>query len=384
MSEHQTQTLNTKLSTQPQNTVTNTKPIPHSHTQSTVYQNLQQTGVANFAPTASNTTTSVDQIAEALAKVKQLPRLPQAKSDIFTCKEKDIKFFIWETAFDVVIDAAPISARQKLDLLFQHLEGKAKLVVEQLQYIVAADRELTYVEARKNLKERFGRRAIIATDFENKLSKWQKLSSNDARGIREFSDFLQQVVTATLHLPSLKIFEYPSKLQTLVEKLPNWFQTKWSAKVQTLQEAAGQDKFPVFKEFVKEVTFHADRMNIPQIAPQSPSNDTTKPRLLIATPHRRGITMLTTKSNIQKSNATRKSRPRPQQRKTLQANYACTIMQRPTTSAIAKNLENLTFQKGKNFLRKIDCVINAVCKTSILLQAATQPHRDVRFVRSLI
>ena len=90
----QIQTLNTKLLTQPQNTVTNTKPIPHSHTHSTVYQNLQQTGVPNFAPTASNTTTSVDQIAEALAKVTQLQRLPQAKPDIFTGEEKDIKFFI--------------------------------------------------------------------------------------------------------------------------------------------------------------------------------------------------------------------------------------------------------------------------------------------------
>ena len=47
--------------------------------------------------------------------------------------------------------------------------------------------------------------------------------------------------------PVLEIFEYSSKLQIL-------------------HEAEGQDKFPSFKEFVKEVTFHTDRMNIPHMA----------------------------------------------------------------------------------------------------------------------
>ena len=64
---------------------------------------------------------------------------------------------------------------------------------------------------------------------------------------------------------SLQIFEYPSKIQTLVNKLPGWFLTKWSSKVQTLQQEKGCDAFPTFAEFVAEVTFHADRMNIPQI-----------------------------------------------------------------------------------------------------------------------
>ncbi|KAK3753544.1 hypothetical protein QZH41_001993 [Actinostola sp. cb2023] len=66
----------------------------------------------------------------------------------------------------------------------------------------------------------------------------------------------------------LKIFEYPTKLQALVEKLPGWFANKWSSKVQTLQERQGCDAFPSFADFVNEVSFHADRMNIPQIRHQ--------------------------------------------------------------------------------------------------------------------
>ena len=100
----------------------------------TVYHDIKPSpysGLLNHArPTGSD---NVSQIAEALAKVTQLQRLPQAKPDVFTGEETDTRFFIWETAFDALIDSAPVSAQQKLYLLFQHLDGKAKKVVEQLQ-----------------------------------------------------------------------------------------------------------------------------------------------------------------------------------------------------------------------------------------------------------
>ena len=113
---------------------------------------------------------SVNQIAEALANATQLQRLPQAKPSVFRGDKADTKFFIWETAFDALIDSAPISAQQKLYLLYQHLDGKAKKVVEELQYVVGANPEIAYNEARKKLKQRFGCSTIVATDFENKLA----------------------------------------------------------------------------------------------------------------------------------------------------------------------------------------------------------------------
>ena len=155
----------------------------------------------NCAPSSSD---SVFQIADALAKVTQPQRPPQAKPDIFTGDETDTKFFIWETAFDALIDSAPISAQQKLYLLYQHLDGNAKKVVEQLQYMVSASPEIAYTEARKKLKSRFGRPAIIATNFENKLANWPKIPNNNAQGLREFSDFLQQVEIAMNHFIALR------------------------------------------------------------------------------------------------------------------------------------------------------------------------------------
>ena len=166
------------------------------------------------------------QITEALAKVTQLHRLPQAKPDVFRGEEEDkTKFFLWESAFDALVDSVPVAPRQKLHLLFQHLEGRAKKVVEQLQFMIN-DPEKAYKESRKRLKDRFGHSAILSADFEKRLTSWPKIGNNDAKGIQEFSDFLQQVEVARDHIQSLKIFDFSSKLQGLVEKLPGWFKTK--------------------------------------------------------------------------------------------------------------------------------------------------------------
>lgn len=210
------------------------------------------------------------QITDALARVTQLQRLPQAVPDVFNGEESDkTKFFLWETAFNALIDSAPVTPQQKLYLLFQYLGGRAKKVVEQLQFM-SSDPERAYAEARKKLKERFGHSAILSKEFEDKLTNWPKIGNNDAKSMQEFSDFLQQVELATVHIPNLKIFEYSSKLQSLVEKLPSWFQSKWSTKVQKLQRTEGQNAFPSFSDFVNEVNFHAERMNIPQISQTPP------------------------------------------------------------------------------------------------------------------
>ena len=215
-------------------------------------------------------------LTEALTKVSQLYCLPQAKPDTFKGDERDkTKFFLWENAFESLVGSAPITAHQKLHLLYQHLDGQAKKVVE-LQYMVQ-DPERAYQHARKILKERFGHTAIISTIFERKLSTWPKVGPNDATGMEEFSDFLSQVQIASEHIQSLKVLNLSSKIQTLVEKLPGWFKTKWSDKVLKLQRKEGKNAFPSFKDFVNEVSYHAERMNVPQIVQPTGASGKTVP-----------------------------------------------------------------------------------------------------------
>ena len=120
------------------------------------------------------------------------------------------------------------------------------------------DSDKAYKESRKRLNYCFGNSAILSADFEKRLSNWPKIGNNDAKGIQEFSDFLQQVEIERDHIASLKIFDFSSKLQSLVEKLPGWFKTKWSTKVRKLQQTGGHSAFPSFSEFVEEDNFHVE------------------------------------------------------------------------------------------------------------------------------
>ena len=184
-------------------------------------------------------------LTDTISKVTQLQRLPQAKPDTFKGDEKDkTKYFLWETAFDALVDSVPITPQQKLHLLYQHLDGKAKRVVEQLQYMVQ-EPEKAYSHARKILKERFGHQAIIGTEFERKLLAWPKIAPTDAVALEEFGDFLRQIETASEHFDSLKAFNFPSQIQLLVEKLPGWFKAKWSDKVIQAPEREGKGWFPI-------------------------------------------------------------------------------------------------------------------------------------------
>lgn len=171
---------------------------------------VNNTVAQSHCPPTQYTTEHNPSIVESIAKIAQLQRLPQAKPDVFRGDDKDkSRYFLWETAFDALVDSVPVSPQQKLYLLYQHLDGRAKKVVEQLQFMVDQP-EIAYAEARKMLKHRFGHPALLYTDFENKLISWSKIA-NDARGMQEYSDFLSQVLVASYYSPNLKIFEFPSK-----------------------------------------------------------------------------------------------------------------------------------------------------------------------------
>ena len=109
-----------------------------------------------------------------------------------------------------------------------------------------------------------------------KLANWSRIPPNDASALEEFSDFLYQGQIASQHMSGLGVLDYPSQIQSFVEKLSGWFKNKWSDKVLKLQKSNGKDAFPSFKDFVQEVRYHAERTNIPQIALTSGTSSSTQ------------------------------------------------------------------------------------------------------------
>ena len=291
-------------------------------------------------------------LSEAFIKMSQLQRLPQAKPSIFKGDEQDkTKFFLWQTAFDALIGSAPVTPEQKLHLLYQYLDGRAKSTVEQLQYMVR-DPETAYQRARSILKDRFGNNAILGADFERRLSAWPKISPNDPRALEEFSDFLQQVQIASEYISSLKVFDFPSQIQLLVEKLPSWFKTKWSDKIIKLQREQGKDSFPSFNDFAESVKYHAERMNIPQILSSASLREPTK------TPTRPGnrnssIVNLTSKFD-------ENDEEQAQENENKRSTY-CFYHKRTTHATNeCEQLQRLSFNERKDFLLKNRLCFNCV------------------------
>ena len=100
-----------------------------------------------FIPCKAQEKSNSIELAEMFIKMRQLHRLPQATPSVFRGDEEDkTKFFLWQTAFDALIGSTPVTPEQKLHLLHQYLNGKAKSTVEQLQYMVQ-DPEKAYQHA---------------------------------------------------------------------------------------------------------------------------------------------------------------------------------------------------------------------------------------------
>ena len=96
--------------------------IPAISTTKSEYQPTTPTGFCGNLPafypspiaTCSPAQNYTAQITDALAKITQLQRLPQAAPSVFKGSDSDkTKFFLWENAFDSLIDSAPVTSCNK-------------------------------------------------------------------------------------------------------------------------------------------------------------------------------------------------------------------------------------------------------------------------------
>ena len=67
--------------------------------------------------------------------------------------------------------------------------------------------------------------------LETKLEAWPRISNNDAKGLRRFSDYLGQLKEAMSAIGSLDILNDERENRKLLLKLPDRIITKWGRKV---------------------------------------------------------------------------------------------------------------------------------------------------------
>lgn len=80
-----------------------------------------------------------------------------------------LKFPVWKSAFNALVDSRPMEADIKLNILNQYVAGKPKQVVEHYLLIGTED---AYQKAKSELQERYGNCNVVSTAFISKLEKW--------------------------------------------------------------------------------------------------------------------------------------------------------------------------------------------------------------------
>ncbi len=94
--------------------------------------------------------------------------------------------------------------------------------------------------------------------FVKKISKWPKIQSKDAEGLRTFSVFLNACLQAIPHVKGLEILKDCEENQKLVQKLPDWAASRWNRQVTTA--LMDGKEFPSFHDFVNFISTEAEIM----------------------------------------------------------------------------------------------------------------------------
>ena len=108
----------------------------------------------------------------------------------------------------------------------------------------------------ERLESRFGNPVAISHEFYNRLSNWIRLGPSDNKGLREFSDFLQQCCVAKVVYTSLNILDSEKENCMLCIKLPDWLANRWIRHAAKFRQA--YNYFPSFEDFANFLMKESD------------------------------------------------------------------------------------------------------------------------------
>ena len=131
---------------------------------------------------------------------------------------------------------------------------------------------------------------MVAEAYKKKIQEWPKILPNDSTGLRKFSDFLNQTLSAMSSFTFLNVLNDPSENRKMVRKLPTFVIGRWSRLVDkyifetepnTLNPEIRRQSFgyPSFAEFCQFVEKEARIACNPVISVQAfKSEESKRPR----------------------------------------------------------------------------------------------------------
>ena len=193
----------------------------------------------------------LNELCQHLSTIVHDNRLPVPEPGEFT--GDPLLYPSWRKAFDTLIVSKSIHPADRIHYLKKYVKKDAEKCVKSLLLIPSED---SYKEAMDLLDKRFGNSYTIACAFKSKIESWPKISPRDALGLRDFSDFLKQCEVASRTNQSLHVLNDDTQNRAMLNKLPDWFVSKWAREVYKVREQS--QRFPSFSHFVSFLSREAD------------------------------------------------------------------------------------------------------------------------------
>ena len=191
-----------------------------------------------------------------------LNRLPSAEPEVFS--GDPLQYNDWMNSFEALISSRSLPDSEGIFYLKKYLSGEARSCVQGLLSLSTSE---AFHNALKVLKERFGDDFVIANAFRQKLRKWPKIQNHDYVGLRDFSDYLNNVLVAKESNQSLAILDDENENRILLYKIPDFCLNKWQEIVSSA--LMSRRSFPRFDEFCRFLSLQSHIKNNPVTAVRS-------------------------------------------------------------------------------------------------------------------
>ena len=199
-----------------------------------------------------------------------------------------LKYKIFTTLFDMVIESRISDPREKLALLIEFTNGEPKNLIETCLY---QPPDSGYRRARELLEKHYGNPIQVANAHMEKLISWPKVYDSDSKKMREFYVYLVKCQGCLTDEEYVHELNTSSLLQVLCLKLQERLQRQWATQAYNIKSResrrANYNDFVEFigkeSEVASDPTFSKEAMS--KVSPKKPSNsfkpqrDSGKPRI---------------------------------------------------------------------------------------------------------
>ncbi|CAG2211710.1 unnamed protein product [Mytilus edulis] len=239
--------------------------MDHVQTDS-VHVDLPKTEMPIMSKTISSDV--VTDLAKSFADQVNLNRLPPPEPPIFN--GDPLKYASWKVAFETLIKRRNIPPLEQIHYLRRYVGDSVREVIENF-FLIATDD--SYFDAKKLLDQRYGDPFIVGNAFHDRLEKWPKIASRDSLGLRKFSDYIKQCLSALKTIKNLNVLNDDRENRKLLLKISGLIVTRWGRIV--AQHKSDHHTFPSFQTFSVFIERESTIANDPVTSLNSLKTDST-------------------------------------------------------------------------------------------------------------